>query len=174
MTMSIFARTEALRDINALAYFLCSHIVVMLPLILLKVMDLLILAIGGPHCLLSISDSFLKHLHVLTVLLIRLAHDLKVMRWHQSLWLTHILARYALIGDISCGLSGLTHAELEQLLDVLRRNFWRGTLTDLNDLALRVVVRLRHILLHDARTVIRSMVYLVRMMRAVSAARTLA
>ena len=115
--MPILARAESL-CVYTLAYFLCSHIAMMLALILLKVVYLLILAVRGTHRLLSVSDSFLEHmsLHILIVLLVCFGHYLKVVRWHYSLSLidhTLILILNALISNIGFPLTGLTDAELE-------------------------------------------------------------
>ena len=108
-------------------------------------------------------------------------HVLEVVRLRHSLRLTHhtgtnilILICNTLVRHICWRLSRLPHTEFEQLFDVLGRDLRRSTLPNLNDLAFRIVVRLWRVLLHDARAVVRSVVHLVRVMRAMPASRTLA
>ena len=170
-TVTILVRTETLSGIDAFSYLLGCDIVMMRPLvhvlILLEVVDLLVLAVRGAHSLLTISNSFLEKdtagaLHVRAIALASFVHMLEIMLLRHSLRLCHHTRMHILVLHIvallvchvrRC-LSGLPHSEFKQLLDILWGDLWRGTLPDLDDLALRIIVRLWRILLHDSGAII--------------------
>lgn len=185
--VTVLARTESLCCIDALAYLLSCHIVVMSSwmLILLEMVNLLVLAICSTDCLFSITDSLLENdvssiLNIWIIALVTFVHVLEIVWLSDTLGLDHhtsrdvlVLAGDALVSNVGRCLSRLPHSELEQFLYVFGWDLGRCALTYLNDLTLRVVVRLWHVLLDDSRCVVWSVVHLVGMMRAMSSAWTL-
>lgn len=163
--VAVLARTEALRCIDAFSYLLGCDIVMMRPLIhvliLLEMVYLLVLAVGSADCLLAISYSLLKKdaagaLHIRTIALGSFVHVLEIVRLRHTLGLPHhtwvnvlILSCNLLVGYVGRCLNRLSYAEFEQFFDVLWGDLGRCALPDLDDLALRIVVRLRRILLYD-------------------------
>ena len=155
--MAVLARTETLRCINAFSYLLGCDIVMVCPLIhvliLLEVMNLLILTVRCANSLLSIPYSLLEQhtartLHIGATALSSFVHVLEVVLLRHYLRLTTnhsrvnilILSGNTLVRNIGRRLAGLSNSEFEELFDVLWRDFWRRALSNLNDLALWIVV----------------------------------
>ena len=123
-------------------------------LILLEMVNLLILTVSCAHSLLAVSDSFLEKdtaraLHILSTILASFMHMLEIMRLRHSLRLPYhgwsnilILSSCSdtLIGHVSWCLYSLAHTEFEQLFDILWGHLGRCALTNLNDLALWIIV----------------------------------
>lgn len=128
-SVAVLARTETLCCIDAFSYLLGCDIVMVRPLIhvliLLEVVDLLVLAVGSAHGLLTISYSLLKKdaagaLHICAIALGSLVHVLEIVRLRHSLSLTHhtwvnilILSSDTLVRDISRCLNCLSDSEFE-------------------------------------------------------------